>query len=1214
MLRRNILGESFLPWVDKQINIRQEKLSPKLDQSYDRDTQIYITSKTPWVRLSSGVDVNEAKAKELGVQGLSGKLLAKASVLQGALKFDERGQKQVVSTTGGIRNLTLPASTAYGYTPGLGYPTFTNPNPYTAPTGEYTAYGYSPIPGILSVDVKPIGQQGSVREATIQMVCHNLAQFRLIDALYLRLKYSVLLEWGHSIYFDNNKQLVTNVTQHKPFLKFFTEGSTQENILDSIEETREETGGNYDCFLGYVTNFTWSYRKDGGFDITLHLRGTGDVIESIKVNVNYPSNTSVSNTTTLNLTPVEAQTLPSGSTNSGTNPSVSTDQLPPVLANKNKSTLNQILFAIKREIDAQTDPAGEMDGFEASTEADGRSSLATPSIASITKNQADYDLVASNYIDPEEDYFKESHVLVKQEGYRAKFNNITTNPGETDTFSLFYYIKLGTLLRIMESYLLKYDTTKNNSKNTYQPIFYIDYDYEENLCFTIPKQISVDPKVCLVKPASIVASNTSTPQTIYTSKIEVIPSPKGGNITLTDAQKAKYIKLTKDDGEVSLDEMNFIIQSTNPNGTRNAYQTTDGGNTYRETQGTPLTPQEIDQLNQQYNERFDKVDISINALASGPNEVEVNLYYRKTYTKNVIQETGSEDVNTSGNVDYRNIRRIKPGFRTKYPFLGRFMHILVNMDFISSTLVNHIDEDGKLSVFDFIQDIIQGIQAATGHINNYKVIYNEDANMLYIQDYNIPPDQKKYIGDLKEATKSTTTKKSYTNLNPDMKPTKINVNLVQSTAGGIGKGSFVTDVQLKTELTNNFATQITIAAQADGNIVGEDAVALSRLNIGYIDRIIKTKSSRIDASLTAENTLNAYVSNIEFRASLNARLNDGNITDNDINVGKQALVDLYKYEIGKFTKDENIPGVGFIPTNLNLTLDGISGIKLFEAYTINDEILPLNYRNAIKFMNRGVTHKIDDKGWYTMLDSLGAPDLKSTKTLTKIEVIEDTTSGGSSTTGDSGADYQSALNECGPSTTPETFPAAMLAKIQVVAKRLKAFGFTPEMTSGAIANLVKESGLNYQAWNKGETVITNGESTTTIKYGSGLNQQLDSYDVNNPGWLLYQGNTITAYGIAQWTQSRKERYTAVLKQYGYTDSLDVQAQYIVYELQLPTYIQNVVNPMKQYAATSDDCAVWKATCIWLKGYEGIFTLGTAKKRYKTALGIYNALKLTWNTL
>ncbi len=1022
MLKRNILGESFLPWVDKQINVRQEKLSPNFDK-YDRDTQIYITNKTPWIRLASGVNINSSKAQELGVQELNGDLLAQTSVLQGAFKLDfSTGDiANLGVTTGGVRNLTTPRAVAYGYTPAIGLPTL-NANYTTFPL-DYTAYGYTPAPGILSADIKPIGQQGSVREATVQLVCHNLAQFKIIDALYLRLKYSVLLEWGHSIYFNNEKELITNIPQSGAYKKFFSTNSTQETILDLIEENREKTGGNYDGFLGYVTNFTWSYRKDGGFDITLHLRGTGDVIESLKVNVNYPSNTSTTEVTTLTITPLEAQTLPTGSTNNGANLSISTEQLPSVLANKNKSTLNQILFAIKREIDANN---GEMNGFEISA-TDNLSSLCTTNIFAITQRQAEYNLVAPNYIDPEEDFSKENHVLVKQEGYRAKFDNITTNPGETGTYSMFYYIKLGTLLRIIESYLLTYDTTKNNSKNTYQPIFYIDYDYEENLCFTIPKQISIDPKVCLLKPASVVASNTSTPQTYYTSKIVVTPIPENGG-TLTDAQKAKYSQLTKDGGDVTLDDMNSITQSTNSSGTGGAYQTLDNGNTYTETAGTPLSPQEVEQLNQQYNEKFDQVDISINALASSANIIKVKLVQKRVYTKATANEIGGEEINASEDTEYNNIRRIKSEFRTKYPFLGRFMHILVNMDFISSTLVNRIDEDGKLSVYDFIQDILSGIQAATGHINNYKIIYNEDANSLSIQDYNIPPGQEKYASNLKEATKNATTKKSYTNLSPNTKPTKININLVKNTAPARetsnGQGSFVTDVQLKTELTNNFATQITIAAQADGNIVGEDAVALSRLNVGYKDRIITTKSSKIDASLTAENALNAYVSNIEFRAYLNAQINNGTITDNEINVGKQALVDLYKYEIGKFTKDENIPGVGFIPTNLNLTMDGISGIKLFESYTINDTILPLNYRNSIKFINKGVTHRIDDKGWVTTLDSLGAPDLTSTKILTKVEVIETlpSTNRGGSNTGSSTTAPSGDCSNITPSDSSKAVP------------------------------------------------------------------------------------------------------------------------------------------------------------------------------------------------
>jgi hypothetical protein len=1215
-IKRNILGEGFLPYVKKQIEVRQQVLSPT--SRYSPDILKYMTTKTPWVKLTSGVNVSEAKAKELGVPGYAGSQLAKASVLEAGKKYygvsvndtDQNGNpvQSDHSFTRGVDPTDI--FTAYGYTPGVGAPSLAvsilDDQFNTVYPSDFTAYGRSPVPGITSVDIKPIGQQGTVREATIQIICHNLAQFKIIDALYLRLKFSILLEWGHSIYFDNNKQLITNPFLDEANNYFINEGNTQDVILSKIEKQRQESCGNYDGFLGYVTNFTWTYRKDGGYDITLHARSAGDVIESIKVNANYPSNGPKSaGTTSTSFTPspeeysyVSPQTQAQIENPENSKPLDVAQVFPAVIANKNRSTLNQILFAIKRLLDAFTDNNAfpSVDGFGETT------FLNTANLPNLTKTYSLYNLSQPNFVRQEEDPLKENHLLVKQEAYKVKFDNITTSPDETATGGAFYYIKLGTLLRIIESFLLKYDTTRSDKAfgtgNSYAPLFYIDYDYDENVCFIIPKLVSSDPKVCLVKPTGLAAqasangNTTQTPITVYQVYDDIVPKLNEESTLLQDP---KYQKLVDANPSViSEDEYNLV------NLGNRVYVTSDPNVTQEPlSDGEVLPESEVAKLNEQYGETFNEYS----------NGNKIPIVRRRRYVKTSATPSQIAELEATGGI----LASIEPGYRTSFPFLGKFMHTLVNIDFISSTIVNNIDKDGNISIFEFIQAILNGIQAATGYINDFKVVYNENANILYIQDYNIPPEQMKYV-------KSLNASKKYSNNSPDSTPTKLNINLVKDTSeqdsAFNGRGSFVTDVQIKTELTNNFATQITVAAQASANKVGTDAVAISRLNIGYTDRIVKKKSSKGDDDIDDLKSVAAYSDNLQLRSTLISNIDNGEVNDNDINTAKQALVDLYKYEMGQYTKNNNIQGKGFIPVNLNLTMDGLSGIKLFEAYTINDEILPSNYRNAIRFINRGVTHKIDDKGWITMLDSLGGPDSKTLTPLQEEFEVSTSTPGTSdeSTSGNTGTDYQSALNECGPSATPETFPASSITKMYVVAKRLKAFGFTPEMTSGAIANLVKESGLNYQSWNKGATVITNGVSKTTIQYGSGLNQNLDSYDVNNSGWLLYNGNKITAYGIAQWTQTRKDRYTKILKQYGYVDSLDSQARYIVYELQLPAYIKNVVNPMKQYAATSDDCAVWKATCIWLKGYEGIFTIGTAKTRYKTALGIYSVLKSAWSTL
>ena len=51
-----VVGEVFEDYVQKQITVRQNKLG---NTTYDNDLLTYTTSKDSWLRLSSGVDVNE---------------------------------------------------------------------------------------------------------------------------------------------------------------------------------------------------------------------------------------------------------------------------------------------------------------------------------------------------------------------------------------------------------------------------------------------------------------------------------------------------------------------------------------------------------------------------------------------------------------------------------------------------------------------------------------------------------------------------------------------------------------------------------------------------------------------------------------------------------------------------------------------------------------------------------------------------------------------------------------------------------------------------------------------------------------------------------------------------------------------------------------------------------------------------------------------------
>ena len=65
------------------------------------------------------------------------------------------------------------------------------------------------VPIAVGVDIKS-KNMGSLREATITLRANSEKQFSLIDTLYCRIGYTMFLEWGNSVYFNNDSEFVSN--------------------------------------------------------------------------------------------------------------------------------------------------------------------------------------------------------------------------------------------------------------------------------------------------------------------------------------------------------------------------------------------------------------------------------------------------------------------------------------------------------------------------------------------------------------------------------------------------------------------------------------------------------------------------------------------------------------------------------------------------------------------------------------------------------------------------------------------------------------------------------------------------------------------------------------------------------------------------------------------------------------------------------------------
>ena len=299
----NLLGQPFEDYVNGQISARQ-KVHGKKNRS-TKDIQ-YLNSRNAWIKLASGVSIEQKRLDLLKANGNDlinnihqGQDLAIKNVLFNGLVQVGRSSsttKEVQTPNMEIDFTNLNLKNLYGKdttTTQTTYNTTFNQRQRSGIKGSNRAYGvggtdfgYSPMPGIIDMDFKCLNR-GSIKKTTLNIKCHNRNQFDVIDVLYLRLGYSVFLEWGYDKYIDNNGDLkqMEDTLIDGPFWQDKFSKSDYSQWLPEIEKKRKETDGNYDGAFGTVSNFSWTFEDDGTYNIKLEIINLGDIIESLKVNL-----------------------------------------------------------------------------------------------------------------------------------------------------------------------------------------------------------------------------------------------------------------------------------------------------------------------------------------------------------------------------------------------------------------------------------------------------------------------------------------------------------------------------------------------------------------------------------------------------------------------------------------------------------------------------------------------------------------------------------------------------------------------------------------------------------------------------------------------------------------------------------------------------------------------------------------------------------------
>jgi hypothetical protein len=856
----NLLGEGFPDGIIKQIEQRQKVYgSGYSNTTRSSEEIIYLNANTAWCKLISSTNIDKIEAinnPTIKKLGLTGSELARKYVL-----FNGTVDSTTNEQRGGInsQNDPLGGNNAYGI--------------------GGNEFGISPMMGIQTVSVTH-ENRGSLRQATVKMKAFNKAQMEIIDVLYLRLGYSVLLEWGNSMYFDNKGVLQTN-TNNSLAYDFLNGSESYNSFLKKIDKNRAKSVGNYDAMFAKVKNFSWSFLKDGSYDITLDLISSGDIIESLKINAIIED--------TLNTDPATKKPEEKPE-----------DDGDLIDWYAKKSSIGQFFYFCKYQLVSGVGVKGDktdksitfsFSDIGANTIKEQNESIKFDNTLTKIGGFAKWGWDAvfdTHYIDEylapliSENISSDMFKVYDKKGNIIKVVDAISIPwDDKDGADETYYIRLGTFLSYIQNYLIPKCVPADSSLKDYSPLLNIDYDQNTNLMYAYKWQVGVDPRLCIV------------------------------------------------------------------------------GRTINIIQG---------------------------------------LFW-KTF----------EDVPFSGNCS----PFIDPDYSDTSQGLeyGNIMNIYVNMAFILNKIDELKDNKNKTSLFDLLKGILDGVNEGLGSLNALEPIIDESTNTIKIIDANPLPNNDEvmskingfYPNQVNLSTKlASFDLYGYNTSDPASS---------MSTYNGASHASFIKDFSFTTELTPELATMITVGAAANGSVVGSESTALSKLNVGLSDRYKKeildtyalkqkakeqqqnivntltTQSLELDALKTRyDKTLSDYFDWLEELSDLPS---EPTMNISDVDAYKGTILNIKqmedqiaskKYTVSLLEKgiDPNdvaqqkslATGTGFIPFNMSLTMDGLSGMKIYSKFTVDTDFLPSNYPENVEFLIKGVTHDIADNKWFTKIESL----------------------------------------------------------------------------------------------------------------------------------------------------------------------------------------------------------------------------------------------------
>ena len=959
-----IVGERFDDYVLNQIVSRQKiQGAGYLGGTRNANQMQLLTNKNAWLKCASSVFVDPQSDDEKLAQldGYSNKYpkavlpenfnpisLGEARLRQNNLTpVEDFTGTQLARKAVLFNTLSELSNKSYSPRSGVTNAKFSNEsNNFWNQGNSYglggSDFGLNPAPGLISFTVNS-QNRGSIRKGTLTLKAYNKFQFQLIELLYLRLGYSMLVEWGWDKYSLDGGKTIKNTGNSIIEDQWFNDGScnSQLDMIRLIDKYRSKYGGNYDGFFGRVENFQWEFNSNGTYDIQIFLVTVGAVVESLQV-----------------------------------------------------TTKTEVLT--DKELKKLTASLAEKEGEKVVD-------------SSIVSRAGDNQLSQDLFIDiASSDVFNGSnnnYINVSRIFGQNIFKN-DDKEKNTQTLSRYnYFLSFGELLDKVKKSCIPVLVNKCETANDL--ILNIDNEPTTNLCAAYPNQVAIDPRICIIKPIIQEPIGDKIEFNLSQGWSKLKPFGTLENVSLstkTGNQESTIIYGNIMNIYLNYEFISQCLSKVNVKGELNLYNfLTDICNGINKSLGY-INNLEVVIVEDKIIKIIDQnpivgVEESKDARFANNKPIPNPLFEIFGYNPS----PGVKDPNNPDNLitspfsnfvkDFKFTTRISPGTATTIAVGATAAGTSTkNYDGTAFSKWNEgLIDRYQMDVIDpRLSRVMKEINDIGSRFNELglNVTQNIDAELaiaLY-DNYNSSKIDLTVSETLStwwsfaKAAASNYSKYAPTGIVSGV----ISYNKKQSEILGAKDTTKALNVEFKGP---RFVPSINGLPDFSGAF---QSVTWAEYVQKVEDFLIVKKSE--DAKITLTELFDKFSTNWDFwiASSLGGTFNGiefKNGTDNeptywdynDINVKngfnsfKAYINALHNFIYEKYRQPSST--IGFIPADLNAQFEGLSGIKIYNALQIRQEILPPQYPETLKFLISTVDHEISENNWTTSINTLSVPNI-----------------------------------------------------------------------------------------------------------------------------------------------------------------------------------------------------------------------------------------------